>query len=552
MAGKKILISCGPIPARLDSVKFITNRFKGGLAFKTASVLFNKGYDVTVVKWKHTPLPQGFKATNIIDVIDVVDYYRGIKSNAKSYDVFIMAAAVANLMPSEPYDGKFPSHNYSVGEKFDIKFEIAPRAIDIVKQVNPIATLIGYKLFDAETDEELIDIGRHTLHDSKANIIFANTPINAKTEKIALMQDNTAIKMDFDQHIDFIIKLINCNYFRTNIEESYIPDDIDTTDKQLMEYIAARGIVAAYDKQFKKLGGFGTIGIKTHLGMVTTSRGHSGEGLNNIVLVKDINFSTRTVKASGKATLNAPTLWKMLEDEPIGSYVIHRHTNDPLANPEYINWENIEYQFPGTVEEVEAVGNKKRVYIAGHGYLEVRHLKPVDWDKYYSQFPSRYFSNLRPEMAKLIDKYCNNNYMTLEVGGNKACVCKYNLDPNMPHTGYNINYDELKVLGEAFDFILIRNSINYLSEDEINTVIKSLKPGGKLIANSFKQAPKLKVTDNEVAALSDDKVNHYLIIGDQIYNHTFFARTVEFYTELGFNVTVLPNNKSILLEYNKK
>ena len=31
--GKNIVISCGPIPARLDSVKFITNRFKGGLAF---------------------------------------------------------------------------------------------------------------------------------------------------------------------------------------------------------------------------------------------------------------------------------------------------------------------------------------------------------------------------------------------------------------------------------------------------------------------------------------------------------------------------------------
>ena len=33
---KKVVISAGPIPAQLDPVKFITNKFKGGLALKTA------------------------------------------------------------------------------------------------------------------------------------------------------------------------------------------------------------------------------------------------------------------------------------------------------------------------------------------------------------------------------------------------------------------------------------------------------------------------------------------------------------------------------------
>lgn len=42
---KKVVISCGPIPARLDSVKYITNRFKGGLAFRTAFA-YSFVYDV--------------------------------------------------------------------------------------------------------------------------------------------------------------------------------------------------------------------------------------------------------------------------------------------------------------------------------------------------------------------------------------------------------------------------------------------------------------------------------------------------------------------------
>lgn len=554
MRDKKVLISCGPIPAKLDSVKFITNRFKGGLAFKTASKLYNMGYNVTVVKWKHTKLPNGFTGNSIIDVEDVVDYYNGIKNNAKSYDVFIMAAAVANLMPSNPYEGKFPSHNYKVGEKFDIKFEIAPRAIDIVKKENPRCCLIGYKLFDAKTDDELIDIARHTLHDSKANIIFANTPSTAKTEKIALMQDNSAIKMSFDEHIDFIVKLIESNYFCT-IEDDTILNGyrtIDTKSKISMEYFAARGIVSIYDKQFKESGGFGTIAIKTSLGMVTTSRGHNGEGINERVLVKDVNFKTRTIIASSKATLNAPTLWKMLEDEPVGTYVIHRHVNDPLANPDFMTWEAVDYQFPGTLEEVNAISGKKHVFIKNHGYLDVRHFEKVNWDQYYEQFPSKYFTNIHPEMARLIDKYCHDEYETLEIGGNKTCVCKYNLDVNMPSDSKNINYKKLKQLEGVFDFILLRNCINYLSDYELSLAVKALKPGGILIANGFKQAPGLKVTDNEVAALENSIIRHYLIVGDQIFHHNFHARGMNEYKEAGFTVEETKNSRSIIIKYIKE
>ena len=51
---KNVLISVGPIPARLDSVKFITNRFKGGLALKTANFLALNECNVTILKWKFT------------------------------------------------------------------------------------------------------------------------------------------------------------------------------------------------------------------------------------------------------------------------------------------------------------------------------------------------------------------------------------------------------------------------------------------------------------------------------------------------------------------
>lgn len=41
-------------------------------------------------------------------VNDVFEYYDWITANARNFDAFIMAAAVANLTPVHPYEGKFP------------------------------------------------------------------------------------------------------------------------------------------------------------------------------------------------------------------------------------------------------------------------------------------------------------------------------------------------------------------------------------------------------------------------------------------------------------
>ena len=106
MKNKKVVISCGPIPARLDSVKFLTNRFKGGLAFKTAAFLADQGFELTVIVWKGTEIPANVRRDNveIVRVSDVFDYCRWFENNASEYDACIMAAAVANLTPCHPYE----------------------------------------------------------------------------------------------------------------------------------------------------------------------------------------------------------------------------------------------------------------------------------------------------------------------------------------------------------------------------------------------------------------------------------------------------------------
>jgi phosphopantothenoylcysteine synthetase/decarboxylase len=200
-----ILLSAGPIPARLDAVKIITNRFKGGLAIKTAQML--RDHNVRIVAWEgndySTEIP-------IIPVRDVEDYYEVMRDTHA--DAYILAAAVANLMPSDPLEGKFPSHNYKVGDKFPIIFEIAPRIIDKIRAWHPKSTLIGYKLFDADG---LIPAGRKVLQDSRAHVVFCNTPKDAKLCKIALTQSGAEIEQTFDEHVDFIEQAIRASHYST-------------------------------------------------------------------------------------------------------------------------------------------------------------------------------------------------------------------------------------------------------------------------------------------------------------------------------------------------
>lgn len=304
----KILLTVGPIPARLDSVKYLTNRFKGGLALKTAEYLKNLGHDVHIMTWKHTSL----KTTcPVIFVNDVMDYYT--QALVFEADAYILAAAVANLMPSHPYTGKFPSHQYAVGEKFNIEFEIAPRLIDDIKRKHPRSALIGYKLYDG-TEEELIQAAKKTLFESLANVVFANHPAWAKEKKIVLTQDGAVFSVSFEEHCAFIHKLLMSHFYTTVCHhQSYA---LTETAQQVLESYP----VYPADNRL-----YGTFAVRHPLGgFFTTTRGKK-EGQNKYAYVQSVDHHQLKIQASEKATLNAPLLDKLLELNPDIHILLHGH-----------------------------------------------------------------------------------------------------------------------------------------------------------------------------------------------------------------------------------
>ena len=450
-AFKKILITAGPIPGKLDSVKFITNRFKGGLMFKLAEEL-SKEYDVTIMKWKHTiynkPLlttkqlvsdlydktppeerEKNFKSINcghliydrklkfdqlmeysqlilidyyqaredkirnfvyrnptVIDVEDVYDYCD--KVTEKEYDCFIMGAAVANLVPKNPYEGKFPSHNYKVGDVIPIDFVIAPRAIDEIKKKYPRSLLVGYKLFDG-TEEELIKAGWHTLTDSKANVIFCNHPVDAKSLKLALLPDGTIIPMSFEEHVSFIDRMINLKWYRTMLTSSETIADVSIIQKEKLEFaneLLEKVIIKskARSKNYSTYD-FGTIAIKHTIGtntngFITTTRGKKlSKTGSKFTYVHSVDFDEGIVFAIEKATLNAPMLAKLFELYPECDVIIHGHFPISEAKEFFQNgntgYVKLPYMFPGTTDETPLGNNLtgidrqriKMMEISGHG-----------------------------------------------------------------------------------------------------------------------------------------------------------------------------------------
>lgn len=331
----RILITGGAIPAKLDSVKYITNRFKGGLAVKTAKALEALGHEVTFLCWKYSGIDANFSCP-VIRIEDINDYREKVLSFEA--DAYILAAAVANLMPSTPYEKKFPSHLYSVGEKFDIEFEISPRVIDEIKKIRPRATLIGYKLLDG-SDEELISASRKILHESKANLIFANNPATAKNRKLAVTQDGSCFEVTFDEHIKLIHNLIGYKWYTTTVDTSLEFPKLTEEDMWVIENYPKTNI----DNLI-----FGTFAVKKDEGFITTTRGKTGNGL---CFVKEVDHQSMKITANNKATLNTPLLDEIFvqsikKRNPL-KYLFHGHDYKFKDIPTLYD-----YYFPGTKDDL--------------------------------------------------------------------------------------------------------------------------------------------------------------------------------------------------------
>jgi len=356
----RILITGGPVHAYLDAVKIITNKFKGGLMAELADrfALSSQGKDVeiTYLTSKGSKVPCTNNPTILYhDGFD--DYRYQVKYLAPEFDAVILGAAVANLIPLNPLKGKFPSHNYKVGDRIPIEFTIAPRIIDEVKLVAPKTHLFGFKLLSNVPHEELVSAAYGVLLESKATAVFANDAKDLM-HKYAVTKERGVHPMNLDDMVVFIKQCVEDTYYHTRqlgIPASYPVGNF------LFHMLAER-----FADKFQPIPEgyvFGTIAIRNLDGTILTT-GRGKNELDDIAVVHSVDHAKYEVLTFGdrKASLNAPLLGWIFKHNKDARAIVHYHTPHP-------DLPTLPYAIPGTLRDSTRFQNdiQSSFNIAGHG-----------------------------------------------------------------------------------------------------------------------------------------------------------------------------------------
>jgi hypothetical protein len=417
---KRILITAGMVYGKLDANKTITNRIRGIWASLFARWLRDRGHAVTLlvadmqkeainqILWDaqtpkfgsppRNPTPNLKGSLNIRTHNGFNDYQEQCLMFAKIHDAAVLAGAVVNWIPAEPFEGKMPTKGYKPGDILNVPFVLAPRVIDKMRLENPKLTLIGCKMTVGADLSMMINAAYETLINAKCHAVVANDMQNGLRKKTVLYPDQAAFDFDvgsdegecFYQHLEAII--LDEHYTTVGIPplEACRKEVPNWTGPSYQEAEALFDLIAdKYRDRFvlktsSSPYAFGAIAVRTSTGALCTIREKGqlftsdssvdvlwdslSDPMSRIVKVIQYERMVGTPAPLEKATMNAVLLLRHLAMFPKAAAVLHLH--EQLENvPTMI------YAPPGTVRD-----NLRE--IPGAGYNIEEHGCIVALDQY--------------------------------------------------------------------------------------------------------------------------------------------------------------------------
>jgi phosphopantothenoylcysteine decarboxylase/phosphopantothenate--cysteine ligase len=156
LRGVPVLVTGGPTPVPIDSVRRITNKFTGKLGIEIATDLFLRGAEATLVHAASVIRPPDWLPQRLFDTFD--DYVAEINTAlaARWHLAGIFSAAVADYRPEVVLPGKTPSG----GALQTINLVPTPKVIDQVQEQFPDLKLISFKYQEGVSHEALLAIAR--------------------------------------------------------------------------------------------------------------------------------------------------------------------------------------------------------------------------------------------------------------------------------------------------------------------------------------------------------------------------------------------------------
>ena len=236
---KKIIITAGGTSEKIDNVRKITNSSSGKLGMTIANHLLEQNGDLSIYyvcsKNSLRPKDERIKVIEIEGTIDLKNRIENLLLNEK-IDYFIHSMAVSDYMTdyvtslerikqsvknNDNLDEAFSNIEIINGSKISsyednlvIVLKPTPKIISIIKDLSPSTYLVGFKLLDGVSKEELIEVAKKLRDKNKCDLVVAN--------------DLSSIRNG--EHIAYIIDKEN------EIEESRGKDDIAKKLVRRMRY----------------------------------------------------------------------------------------------------------------------------------------------------------------------------------------------------------------------------------------------------------------------------------------------------------------------------
>lgn len=217
---KRIIITGGPTNEPIDEVMKITNMSTGSLSILLANEFLDKGYEVCLIinqDVSRHKLNENERLKIIeIETADDMLYELKEESLVSNYDFIIHASAVGDYktdftflmedLAEELFDHKDKVHSpqdiydilvnpkckldntskiSSYQEDLSVKLTLTPKIIKNLRQWYKDATIIGCKLLENVSKEELFDVATRLCNKNDVNYILANDLADLRAGKPA-------------------------------------------------------------------------------------------------------------------------------------------------------------------------------------------------------------------------------------------------------------------------------------------------------------------------------------------------------------------------------
>lgn len=176
-----LLVTGGPTPVPVDSVRRITNIFRGHLGVLIAEELYLRGADVDLIHGDGAYLPPAYLPHTITRTFQA--YHDTVLKllAARRHRAGIFSAAVADYQPREVLPGKTPSG----GALGCLDLVPLPKVVEIVRERFPELYMVTFKYQEGMDHGELLELGESRLGLYEAVVVNQGDERGPEGEQIA-------------------------------------------------------------------------------------------------------------------------------------------------------------------------------------------------------------------------------------------------------------------------------------------------------------------------------------------------------------------------------